>query len=95
MTVRTIETNVYFTVTDDGKHLATSVCEPCFAVSSGSFEEAKGRVGEILTFHAERLFEDRGPKSLSPELTAKLTRTVRPFAPSHVERFSVPDCVAA
>lgn len=94
MTVQPIDTTVYFTVLENGTHLATAVCGPCFAVSGSSFEEVKARVAEIFAFHAKRTASD-GNAALKPEISAKLNRQVRPFAPSYVQRYPVAECVAA
>lgn len=94
MNTSAFETTVYFTVTEDGSHLATAVSGPCFAVSGDTFEEVKARVTEILHFHAERLGRKQST-AIPAELSAKLNRTVRPFAPSYIEKFPTGDCVAA
>lgn len=82
---------VYYTELEDGTTLAASE-KPCFCVSGKTQDEARERVGEILSFH-ERRHSAGAIKPVS--LATKLTRTVRPFAPSHVEHRTAGVCVPA
>jgi hypothetical protein len=94
MNVHSIDVKVYFTVEKDGTCVAASVSGPCFTVAAPTFEEAKGRAEEVLRFHAKRVAENTHAP-FSADLTNRLTRTVRPFAPSHVEHYPAQHCVAA
>lgn len=89
MTKPVHELTVYFTVLKDGAHLAVSTSEPVFCVSGKTLDEAKGRVEEIIDFHNDRCTQSR--EISIPEIPS---RTLTPFVPSHVERYTA-DCVGA
>jgi hypothetical protein len=91
VTKRVEELVVYFTVLNDGTHLAASVAEPLFCVAGKNHKEARARAFEILDFHNERCANgaERPKKAL-----ALPSRTLTQFVPSHSERYT-PDCVSA
>lgn len=75
------EHKVFFTVLEDGSHLAASTTTPLFAFSGPSFEEVKAKSERALAFFAAHPI-------LKP--AHRQTRTVTPFAPSRVENLRVP-----
>lgn len=87
------ELAVYFTVLSDGSHLAASASEPFFTVAGATREEAQERAQAILDYHNRRCVEGRVGVT-PPQWIETASRTVRPFLPSHVEHYRVPECVA-
>lgn len=92
MTKQVNELLVYFTVLNDGTHLAVSATQPLFCVSGATFEEAETRAHEILAFHNVRCAPGAiRETATTPDLPS---RTLTQFVPSRVERYTA-DCVAA